>query len=110
MSDTATNPGQEAPPAIDSENPWSQYPQVINALTTQRDRLAKGLRLYEAGEAEKVDPRQELQRTQDTLRKVWPNLPQQEDQELVDMSVRDLAVSYWDQVKQRKNTAPTGLP
>jgi replicative DNA helicase len=91
-------------------NEWTQVQRVKDELTRQRDKLAKSHRLYEAGEANELDPLRELQAAQDAIRKIMPDLPcVARDGAPIDVLVRDLAAEYWNQVEQRKNTAGTGF-
>lgn len=105
----------ELPPNEDYSTPtlgddWALYPQAIAALTDQRKRLAIALRTYEAGEGGDLDPRQLLRTAQERIRRALPELAQLAgDGTPVDVTVRDLIADYWNQVKQRKNTATTGF-
>jgi len=90
-------------------NPWIQIPHVIEELTRQRDKLAKSNRKYEAGLGGDLNPLQELQAVRDAISKAIPDLGVSSDTSPPDMLVRDLVVTYWDQVRQRKNTAGTSF-
>ena len=105
---------EQTPPASENYTPdsneWTQVQRVKDELTRQRDKLAKSHRMYEAGEANELDPLRELQAAQDAIRKAMPDLARVGPEGgPTDMLVRDLAAEYWDQVKQRKNTASTGF-
>jgi replicative DNA helicase len=110
MSSASDLPPQEDYNTPAPDNDWSLYPQVIKALEEQRNRLARAERMYQAGEASDLDPRQLLRTAQERIRRALPELAQLAgDGTPVDVTVRDLIADYWNQVKQRKDTATTGF-
>src|SRR6266480_5566016 len=90
-------------------NQWTQIPHVVEELTRQRDKLAKSHRKYEAGQGDELNPWQELQAVRDAISKAIPDLAVSLDTSPPDMLVRELAATYWDQVKQHKHTAGTSF-
>lgn len=89
---------------------WAQVGRMVEMYTRQRDKLAKSYRKHEAGQADEIDPLRELQAAHDAIRKAMPVARvAPESGSPVTVSVSDLAADYWDQVKQRKNTASTGF-
>ena len=104
MSTTPDNSNQQ-----EQAQEWGLFPQAIKQFTAQRDRLAKVLKMYEADEAEGIDPAHEMRTAKGILQKVLPDQSISNSNAPVDMSVRDLLGDYWNQVATRKNTATTSF-
>lgn len=108
MSSDQTN-SEDDSTTSDQTQEWASYPEVIKTLTKERDRLAKALKIYEAGEGDNLDPRQELQTARTKIQKALPDMAITPNGTPIDVSVRDLLADYWKLVAVRKNTATTGF-